>query len=90
MASLGSAGRPLSDRCNGRNKIGEVINSAQTPTSRASRVRWRLCQSKFQGEFQMVTEMRQHSPARQQFGYFGVIAISLIVAAALCWGFAHV
>jgi hypothetical protein len=29
----------------------EVINSAQTPTSRASRVGWRLCQSKFQGEF---------------------------------------
>jgi hypothetical protein len=42
---------PLSDRCNGRNEIGEVINSAQTPTSRASRVGWRLCQSKFQGEF---------------------------------------
>jgi hypothetical protein len=38
----------------------------------------------------MVTEMRQHGPARQKFGYFGVIAISLIVAAALCWGFAHV
>jgi hypothetical protein len=29
---------PLSDRCNGRNEIGEVINTAQTPTSRASRV----------------------------------------------------
>jgi hypothetical protein len=29
---------PLSDRCNGRNEIGEVTNTAQTPTSRASRV----------------------------------------------------
>jgi len=38
----------------------------------------------------MDTEMRQHSPARQKPGYFGVIAMILIVAAALCWGFAHV
>jgi hypothetical protein len=38
----------------------------------------------------MDTEMRQHSPARQKVGYFGVIAMILIVAAALCWGLAHV
>jgi hypothetical protein len=38
----------------------------------------------------MVAEMQQHSPARQKSGHFGVIAISLIVAAALCWGLAHV
>jgi hypothetical protein len=28
----------------------------------------------------MVTDMQQHSPARQKSGYFGVIAIILIVA----------
>jgi flagellar biogenesis protein FliO len=38
----------------------------------------------------MVTETRQQSPARQMFGYFGVIAMILIVVAALCWGFAHI
>ena len=38
----------------------------------------------------MVTETQQHSPARRKSGYFGVIAIILIVAAALCWGLAHV
>jgi hypothetical protein len=38
----------------------------------------------------MDTEMRQHSPARQKAGYFAVIAMILIVAAALCWGLAHV
>jgi hypothetical protein len=37
-----------------------------------------------------VTEMLQHSPVRQKSGYFGLIAIILIVAAALCWGFAHI
>jgi hypothetical protein len=34
----------------------------------------------FQDEFLMVTDMQQHSPARQKSGYFGVIAIILIVA----------
>jgi hypothetical protein len=72
------------------NEIGEVINSAQTPTSRASRVRWRSYRSSFKVEFQMVIEIRQHSPARQKSGYFGVIAIILIVATGLCWGFAHI
>jgi hypothetical protein len=38
----------------------------------------------------MVMEMRQHSPARQKSEYFGVIAIILIVATGLCWGFAHI
>jgi hypothetical protein len=38
----------------------------------------------------MDTEMRQHSPARQKARYFGVIAMILIVAAAFCWGLAHV
>ncbi len=38
----------------------------------------------------MITETRQHSPARQKSGYFGAIAIILIAAAGLCWGFAHV
>jgi hypothetical protein len=36
----------------------------------------------------MVIEMRQHSPARQKSGYFGVIAIILIVATGSCWDFA--
>jgi hypothetical protein len=31
-----------------------------------------------------VTEMLQHSPVRQKSGYFGLIAMILIVAAALC------
>jgi hypothetical protein len=35
----------------------------------------------------MVTEMRQHLPTP---GYFGAITIILIVAAGLCWGFAHI
>jgi hypothetical protein len=34
--------------------------------------------------------MRQHSPPLQKPRYSGVIAIILIVAAGLCWGFAHV
>jgi hypothetical protein len=34
--------------------------------------------------------MRQHSSTRQKFGYFGVIAVILIVTVALCWGFAHI
>jgi hypothetical protein len=34
--------------------------------------------------------MRQHSSFRQKFRYFGVIAIMLIVAVGLCWGFAHI
>jgi hypothetical protein len=38
----------------------------------------------------MVTEMRQHLPTRQKSGYFGAITIILIVAAGLCWGFAHI
>jgi len=49
-----------------------------------------IAPKQFQGEFQMVTEMRQQSPARQKFGYFGAIAMILIVAAALVWGFAHI
>jgi flagellar biogenesis protein FliO len=40
--------------------------------------------------FQMVTEMRQQSPARQMFGHFGAIALILIVVAGLCWGFTHI
>jgi hypothetical protein len=71
-------------------KLVEVINSAQTPASRASRVRWRSCRRHFKAEFQMVTDMQQHSPARQKSGYFGVITIILIVAAGLCWGFTHI
>ena len=38
----------------------------------------------------MVTEMRHQSTARQKFGYFGAIAMILIVVVALCWGLAHV
>jgi hypothetical protein len=38
----------------------------------------------------MATEIQQRSPIRQKSGYFGIIAIILIVAAALCWGLAHV
>jgi len=38
----------------------------------------------------MATEMRQHSPTRQKHGYFGAIALILIVVAGLCWGFAHI
>jgi hypothetical protein len=34
--------------------------------------------------------MLQHSPVREKSGYFGVIAIILIVTAALCWGLAHI
>ena len=71
-------------------KLGEVINSAQTPSSRASRVSGRDKYEVFQGEFRMITEMRQHSPARQEPRYFGAITIILIVAAGLCWGFAHI
>jgi hypothetical protein len=37
-----------------------------------------------------VTEMLQHLLVRQKSGYFGVIAVVLIVAAALCWGLAHI
>jgi hypothetical protein len=44
----------------------------------------------FEGEFYMVSDMRPNSPARQKSGYFGVITIGLIVAAALCWGLAHI
>jgi hypothetical protein len=55
------------------------------------RVAWTGDHTKqFQGGFLMVTEIPQHSPARQKSGYFGVITIILIVAVALCWGFAHV
>jgi hypothetical protein len=45
---------------------------------------------RFKDEFQMVTEMRQQSPTRQMFGYFGTIAMVVIVVAALCWGFVHI
>ena len=38
----------------------------------------------------MVTEMLQHSSARQKLRYFGLITIILMVAATLCWGLAHV
>jgi hypothetical protein len=56
---------------------------------RVGRGRMEIIPKQLQGEFQMVIEMRQHSPARQKSGYFGVIAIILIVATGLCWGFAH-
>jgi len=49
-----------------------------------------IAPKRLQGEFQMVTEMRRLSPARRKSGYFGVIAIALIVAVGLCWGFAHI
>jgi hypothetical protein len=50
-----------------------------------------IAPKQFQGELQMVvTDMRQQSPARQKFGHFGAIAVILIVAAALFWGFAHI
>ena len=67
-----------------------MINSAQTPHSVASRVELRSYKSTFQGEFQMATETRQQSAARQTFGYFGAIAMILIVVVALCWGFSHI
>jgi hypothetical protein len=34
--------------------------------------------------------MRQHLRVRQKFGYFGMIAIIMIVTAALCWGLTHI
>jgi hypothetical protein len=34
--------------------------------------------------------MQQHSLVRQKSGYFGVIAIILIVTVALCWGLTHI
>jgi hypothetical protein len=34
--------------------------------------------------------MQHHSLVRQKFGYFRVIAITIIVTAALCWGFTHI
>jgi hypothetical protein len=43
-----------------------------------------------EGEFKTVTEMRQHSTARQKSRYFGLIALALIIATGLCWGFAHI
>jgi len=66
-----------------------VINSAQTPTGRASYSALEITSKRLQGEFQMVTEMLRLSPARPKSGYFGVITIVLIVAVGLCWGFAH-
>ncbi len=59
--------------------------SAQTPSSRLD-----IMRRQFEGEFYMVSDMRPNSPARQKSGYFGVITIGLIVAAALCWGLAHI
>src|SRR6202011_2216199 len=61
-------------------EIGEVINFAQTPTSRASRVRWRSYRSNFMASSRWSLDLQQHSPTRQKSGYFGVIAIILIVA----------
>jgi integrase len=38
---------PISDRSNGRNEIGELINFGQTADGRASSMGWRLCRSNF-------------------------------------------
>ena len=38
----------------------------------------------------VLPEMQQHPSVRQKSGYFGVIAIILIVAVALCWGLTHI
>jgi len=37
-----------------------------------------------------LAEMQQHPSVRQKSGYFGVIAIVLIVTVALCWGLTHI
>jgi hypothetical protein len=37
-----------------------------------------------------ITQMRRLSLARQKSGYFGVIAVILIVTVALCWGLTHI
>jgi hypothetical protein len=66
-------------------RLGEVINSDQTPSVRASKLRRKLFWKQFQGH-----EMLQHSLVRQKFGYFRVIAVILIVTAALCWGLTHI
>jgi hypothetical protein len=34
--------------------------------------------------------MRQLSLVRQKSGYFGLIAVILIVTVALCWGLTHI
>jgi hypothetical protein len=59
-------------------RLGEVINSAQTPEQ--------LCEQNYSGNY----KMQQHWPIRQMPRYFGVIVVILIVAAALCWGLAHI
>ena len=38
----------------------------------------------------VLPEMQQHPSVRQKSGYFGVIAIVLIVTVALCWGLTHI
>ena len=38
----------------------------------------------------MRVEIKSFPGNFKQSGYFGLIAITLIVAAALCWGFAHI
>jgi len=62
-----------------------VINSAQTPSVRASKKAKIIVGSKLK-----VTEMLQHLLVREKSGYFGGDRRSLIVAAALCWGLAHI
>jgi hypothetical protein len=62
-----------------------VINLAQTPSVRVSKKVKIIV-----GSNSKVTEMLQHLLVRQKFGYFGVIAIILIVTAALCWGLTHI
>jgi hypothetical protein len=81
---------PLPSRCNGGN---EITDSDQFYSHAAQSREWntlRLCRSDSQGDVQMVSEIRQHAPAQQKSGYFGVITIILIVAAGLFWGFAHI
>jgi len=38
----------------------------------------------------VLPEMQQHPSVRQKSGYFGVIAIILIITVALCWGLTHI
>lgn len=64
-------------------RLGEVINSAQTPSGRASTI-IKIIRKYF------MSAQWQHSAVRRKFGYFRVIAIILIVTAALCWGLTHI
>jgi hypothetical protein len=49
---------------------------------------WRLCGSNFKESSSWTLKCCLAGSTKA--GYFGVIAMILIVAAALCWGLAHV